>query len=265
VSHGAVNLNVRGQRFEVLPELILGKPETLLAQLLCDIGTDASKPIFVDANARRFEHILDWYRYGRMFVEEGPRLEAVLHDAMFFLLPDTVVINGRARTTGSAHVGEMTADTAKGISKSYVDGVVGDWPDFDALFADVVHGVRGKVTELVRRSSVKSPCSVSDEISVVPVDLASLDAALQNRCCEQVISVHRQRAFVHKLREAGFRVHDFAALNFGSSGALLHLCVGVPIGTSVEPAAVQAVCPFTGLPVCAGGSGCRHFGCRRRC
>lgn len=93
-----VVFNVGGKHFEVLRQTIERYPSTLLACLVDDVGTDVTAPIFVDANPERFAHIIDWYRYGEMFLPPGPTIEAVMRDVRYFLLPDEITINGMVHT-----------------------------------------------------------------------------------------------------------------------------------------------------------------------
>lgn len=94
---GTAVFNVGGRHFEVLRQTVEARPTTLLALLLEEVGTAGDRPIFVDANPDRFSHILDWYRYGEMYMVEGCPVRGVLRDARFFLLPDAkIIINGTA-------------------------------------------------------------------------------------------------------------------------------------------------------------------------
>jgi len=103
-SSGTVIFDVGGQHFKVLRQTVAARPDTLLATLIDDIGTDCGEPIFVDANPDRFGHILDWYRYGEMYAQEFV-IGALLRDAKFFLLPDIMRINGIAHFCGSLSSG----------------------------------------------------------------------------------------------------------------------------------------------------------------
>eukprot|EP00929_Paragymnodinium_shiwhaense_P027095 TRINITY_DN15984_c0_g1_i1.p1 TRINITY_DN15984_c0_g1~~TRINITY_DN15984_c0_g1_i1.p1 ORF type:complete len:288 (+),score=33.10 TRINITY_DN15984_c0_g1_i1:198-1061(+) len=93
-----VVFDVGGTLFKTLRRTVMKHPQTLLACLLDDIGTDSQQPIFVDASAARFAHLLDWYRYGEIFAGGCP-LEAVLRDADFFNLPDTIKVDGQWHST----------------------------------------------------------------------------------------------------------------------------------------------------------------------
>ena len=103
----SIIFNVGGRRFEVLRETIERRKGTHLARLIK--GADDSRPVFVDANPDRFECILDWYRYGEIFVDKGRSVAAVLRDADYFLLPDTVKINGETHKVRDQAAGEDEA------------------------------------------------------------------------------------------------------------------------------------------------------------
>ena len=64
--HGIVAFNVGGETFKVLEQTVRAKPDTLLCTMLDDPARtgkkQSSKPIFVEANAKLFPFILDWYR-----------------------------------------------------------------------------------------------------------------------------------------------------------------------------------------------------------
>ena len=65
---GTVEFDVGGETFKVLEQTIRAKPDTLLCTMLDDPGrpgpNQPSKPIFIEANAKLFPFILDWYRSG---------------------------------------------------------------------------------------------------------------------------------------------------------------------------------------------------------
>jgi len=83
---GTVVFDVGGRLFRVLRQTIQTRPSALLASLVDDLGTDSSRPMFIDANPDRFSYILDWYRYGEMFIPNDSTIEAVLRDARFFFV-----------------------------------------------------------------------------------------------------------------------------------------------------------------------------------
>eukprot|EP00928_Gymnodinium_smaydae_P047229 TRINITY_DN31505_c0_g1_i1.p1 TRINITY_DN31505_c0_g1~~TRINITY_DN31505_c0_g1_i1.p1 ORF type:complete len:314 (+),score=22.50 TRINITY_DN31505_c0_g1_i1:55-942(+) len=144
-SSGTVIFNVCGSYFEVLRQTIEGKPSTMLACLLDDVGTDSSVPIFVDANPDRFSYILDWYRFGEMHIPRDLPVDAILCDARYFLLPNTVKINGASYTLRSG-----TADVAcdKAIEK-----VVNEWPTFQYFIEDLINKVQKTFDSIAQTSS----------------------------------------------------------------------------------------------------------------
>mmetsp|Transcript_89156 Transcript_89156/g.277160 ORF Transcript_89156/g.277160 Transcript_89156/m.277160 type:complete len:298 (+) Transcript_89156:99-992(+) len=142
---GTVVFDVRGVPFKVLGQTILARPSTLLANLLDDIDSDASKPIFVDANPDRFNHILDWYQYGEMFVPAGCPIPAVLRDACFFLLPDAVKING-----SSYAIRPASADTVRDATASVV---IAAWPNFERYVEGLIRQVQDDLLRLAETAA----------------------------------------------------------------------------------------------------------------
>jgi len=131
-SAGTVTFDVGGRPFKVLRQTIEAWPDTFLASLVDDIGTNTGEPIFVDANPERFGYILDWYRYNEMYVPEFV-MGAVLRDAKFFLLPDVVRINGTSHVLGSSHWG--TCDEVLMASKV-------EWPTCDQYVENTIRELR---------------------------------------------------------------------------------------------------------------------------
>lgn len=129
-----VLFNVSGRHFEVLQLTIEARPTTLLATLLHDIGTDRTRPIFVDANPDRFSYILDWYRFGEMHIPRDYSVEALLGDARFFLLPDLVRVNG---TPYWLHPG-FSNQAEELRTKCILD----EWPAFDQYVMGIIAEVQ---------------------------------------------------------------------------------------------------------------------------
>lgn len=126
---GTVVFDVGGRLFRVLRQTVQTRPSALLASLTDDLGTDSSRPIFIDANPDRFSYILDWYRYGEMFIPNDSTVDAVRRDARFFLLPDVVRING---TSHAIH--PILASEAH---DAMVAAVTATWPSFDDCIRDM--------------------------------------------------------------------------------------------------------------------------------
>jgi len=138
---GVIIFDVGGKTFKVLGHTVLSRPSTLLASLVEDIGTNREQPIFVDANAERFSHILDWYRYGEMFVPKNYPIDAVLRDARFFLLPDEVMINGN-RFWIQARTPEKPKVPAESVRESLSASITAAWPTFEQYVEDLVAKVQ---------------------------------------------------------------------------------------------------------------------------
>lgn len=132
---GTVVFDVGGRLFKVLRQTVEARPSTLLAILIDDLGTDANQHIFVHANPDRFAYILDWYRYGQMYVptRDFPT-EALLRDARFFLLPDTVKINGVTFSIRPSLVEE--------VRNEVINSVASGWPNFEQCLQDMLADVK---------------------------------------------------------------------------------------------------------------------------
>lgn len=267
---GTVIFNVRGRHFELLPELIYSKPDTLLAQLMQDIGTVASKPVFVDANPDRFEHIIDWYRYGEMFPPQGLPIAALLRDASFFLLPHEVVIGGERHKLlprGSAKEGKEGVHVAGEIRDTYIASVLSKWHGFDDFFQARISEIRAAFDERsnssdtaitdpnrLRTSSATELCDFRVRIpileSVRPVRWAWQDMHNLNRVC----------AFKYKLEESGFTCSfEPFTCSFEPLHAYRSLSVLLPRASGGRQASVQidqpvevfSICPYQGR-LCPG-------------
>lgn len=159
--HPTVVFNVGGRHFEVLRQTIEARPSTLLASLLEDIGTDRAAPIFVDANPERFACILDWYRFGEMHMPTACAVGGLLCDARYFLLPDSVRINGTWHTVA---FDEDSREAAASSFFAAMSNVTDHWPTFEAYVSTLVQQVRedwksvGKQAKLVCNDL--SNCSV---------------------------------------------------------------------------------------------------------
>lgn len=136
-------LDVGGQIFKFSASLIRSKPSTLLAQLVDSAGgndeprggsPNGGRPIFVDAAPERFTCILDWYRYGEIHVPRSVPVAAVLQDAKRLGLPNEIVINGVARSTG--------ANVAQKVGRDLMAGVVRQWPGFSTFLAQLLDTIR---------------------------------------------------------------------------------------------------------------------------
>jgi len=232
-----VVFNVGGQRFEVLRQTIERHEDTLLACLVADLDTDASEPIFVDANPERFQHILDWYRYGEVFLASGCNSHAVLRDARFFLLPDEIVVNGVAHLVGTAAQAPPVAgfDVAmKGIAdtwktfESYVDQVVAQANKTWASTADDSNTVEDAYRDYPKAfSDIKC---LTHEVSLFS---AGRWVDEQNVC-----NRHRLQLLVHELTRRGF---ECSLVNLSVGGIVLRMSTRTATGTSDTAQAVRLV------------------------
>ena len=148
-----VTFNVGGRCFEVLTNVVQSRPSTLLFNLIDDIGTDAARPIFVDANPDRFQHILDWYRYGEMYVLPSCSLPAILRDARYFMLPEPLKINGKMHMISSPSTSDVHARNGPEMLRAQV---ISKWPNFHAYVKQLARETldefeeRGKTSDQTR-------------------------------------------------------------------------------------------------------------------
>jgi len=167
---GTVIFNVGGKHYEVLRQTIDSRPGTLLSSLLDDIDTDVDQPIFVDANPDRFAYVLDWYRHGEIHLPTGYPVRAVLNDARFFLLPDSVYVNGCPHELQAARARQTTSeDDLRGAAAS---AVFEQWHTFEQYVADLVaevqNGVRNKLRTLSEQAASVRQVSWEEEPATVP-------------------------------------------------------------------------------------------------
>jgi hypothetical protein len=175
-----VVFNVRGRHYEVIPELIRSRGSTLLANLIDDIGVDPSRAIFVDGNPERFEYILDWYHYGEMFVPSDCPIEALLRDARFFLLPDSVKINGELITVR----GSVISEAHESLRRS----VISRWPTFDLCVNRIIDDTKMEVQSLGARSDELD----TDVLENVPCDCLSSNSSTSKMIAKKHLVVHRE-------------------------------------------------------------------------
>mmetsp|Transcript_85136 Transcript_85136/g.237597 ORF Transcript_85136/g.237597 Transcript_85136/m.237597 type:complete len:297 (-) Transcript_85136:127-1017(-) len=168
-SRDTVRFNVGGRIFEVMPHVIKSRGATLLANLMDDIETDRSRPIFVDANPDRFTHILDWYRHGEMYVADNESIQGLLRDARYFMLPDLVKINGESHSIQ----GYVAAEVHEVMRKA----VVGKWPNFRSYLQRLIAEIK-KNAELLGDRSGDVDTDVFDNSSDMASENASTLAAL---------------------------------------------------------------------------------------
>jgi len=235
-SSGTVIFNIGGQHFEVLRRTIDAHPKALLASLVQDVSSFASpdEPVFVDANAERFAHILDWYRYGEMFLPPGPMVAAVLRDARFFLLPEKVTVNGVVHT--------LSSGGAQGPFESVMKGVIERWEGFDEYVERMVTQANRAWTSLMQVSR-----TAQDDYFDGNVDFGTLrphsvrladseDAGSRKwKDPKNVCNVYRLQLLVYELNRRGFAC-DVQADQYE---VMLHMSARRPGGSSGVVQAVQ--------------------------
>eukprot|EP00927_Polykrikos_kofoidii_P049601 TRINITY_DN4363_c1_g1_i1.p1 TRINITY_DN4363_c1_g1~~TRINITY_DN4363_c1_g1_i1.p1 ORF type:complete len:286 (-),score=33.65 TRINITY_DN4363_c1_g1_i1:92-949(-) len=216
---GTVTFDVRGQHIKVLPELFARQPDTLLPQLVDDVGTNSTEPIFVDANPERFAHILDWYRYGRMFLHSGVSAEALLHDAAFFLLPDTVIVDGVERqvlrSNGDNQEGVIESalpDVGAGrLQQQWETGMLKRWPEFDDVLRSTVEEIEEQLYDVVHMSGQEMVQHRDSYGRLRDFDALEAGATIQvvweqqdagGICCRE-----RLRLLLMRLEAAGYNYH----------------------------------------------------------
>jgi len=161
-----VIFNVGGQCFEILRYKIESQPSTMLASLLSDIGTDvvSGKPLFVDANPDRFQYILDWYRYGELFVPSHCSIKAILRDCRFFMLPDSVKINGHI------HLLEAGGASVERVHEEFREKVVSQWPNFAVFVASVVSEAKAHFMRSAERSAMAEDLQIIGNCTIDPTN-----------------------------------------------------------------------------------------------
>eukprot|EP00438_Fugacium_kawagutii_P002622 Skav201673 [mRNA] locus=scaffold641:359441:360649:+ [translate_table: standard] len=130
----AALFNVGGQTFQVAAKLIRSKSDTLPAKLLAK-AADPTKPLHipVDICPERFRILLDWYRYGEIWVSNTVTTKAVLRDAARLDFPGEIVVNG---VLCSLH--QLDANQ---VGRSLLTGVINRWQGFQAFFTSILNQI----------------------------------------------------------------------------------------------------------------------------
>mmetsp|Transcript_19181 Transcript_19181/g.43044 ORF Transcript_19181/g.43044 Transcript_19181/m.43044 type:complete len:296 (+) Transcript_19181:103-990(+) len=179
-SKDTVVFSVGGCRFEILKQIIRSRGSTLLGNLLDDISTDDSQPIFVDANPDRFTHILDWYRFGEIHLPSSCPIEAILQDARYFMLPDVLKINGEVRTLRKSAVTDVHDELRKAVLQR--------WPSFEAY----VHSLSTQTKACVESLAAKSDEVDTDVLdSIMSTDLRSECTGGERPTDKRILSVYK--------------------------------------------------------------------------
>jgi hypothetical protein len=88
-----VNLNVGGVKYSVARSTILKYEETMLAKLVSEKWNPKnSEVIFIDRDGENFKYILELLRDGETIVPRTVVIEAIKKDALYFGLPEDLVI-----------------------------------------------------------------------------------------------------------------------------------------------------------------------------
>jgi hypothetical protein len=227
-----VVFSVGGQIFEILRYRIENKPSTMLASLVSDIDTDSNgrRPIFVDANPNRFQYILDWYRYGEMYVPDHCPINAVLRDCRFFMLPDSIRINGKVHQIG------VPSGTVSEISTHQLGKeVISNWPTFHEYVQTLVSKINTRIKSIVVSSARPERDSYHDLVCdlegplLYTETLARRDGDLVAWCDENnVCSLVRLQVLEHELKQMGLE----CTAN-GRNGRI-SLRVDVPLATKCK-------------------------------
>lgn len=144
--------DVGGRVFKISAKLVLKKKSTLLAELLMkeegSNGKDEGnlKPIYVDASPLRFSSILDWYRYGEIYLPSSVPVGAFLQDAQLFKLPNEVIVNGCIRSV-------REHDKANKVGQGLVDNIVARWSNWKDFFEDTLQKLETHYENVGNRSA----------------------------------------------------------------------------------------------------------------
>jgi len=140
-----VQFDVCGQLFRVPVRLIRSKPSTELAKLV-EKHAGGAAPIFVDTAPERFGCILDWYRYGEIFVPKTVPLAAVLQDARRLGLPEEVVVNGAPRSTRPS--------AARKVGRELLAAVISGWRGFEVFFDALLRRIQAHFEVVGRKGKL---------------------------------------------------------------------------------------------------------------
>jgi len=212
---GTVVLDVRGRHFRLLPELIMSQPCTLLARLLDAIGPGAQEPIFIDANPDRFSHILDWYRYGEMFLPEGMPLQALLRNCAWFMLSEKVKVNGINHSVIIGSNLEAVSHFADDIRTRFISEVIQQWRNFDTFLLQRIVEIQTHCYNQISSSSAKheqrprpdgpfNRVCMKMDIWAERWNESSQQHVMSWTYPDDICNMARAKVFALKLREYGF-------------------------------------------------------------
>jgi len=163
-----------------------------------DAGISLNVP--VDVCPDRFRLILDWYRYGEIWVPATLATEAVLKDAARLELPEEIVVNGTLRST--------RAVSAKQVGRTLIAGVVNRWPGFRAFFTQTLNQIDQHF--LSAASSSSTSVAANDDEAAAAEEAFDFPRFVLPLFREgwvtptQVCSAARARVLALKLEELGY-------------------------------------------------------------
>jgi len=198
----AALFNVGGQTFQVAAKLIRSKPETLLSKLFAK-ALDPTKVLHVpvDICPERFRILLDFYRYGEIWVPNTVATKAVLRDAARLDFPSEMVVNGVLR---SLH--QLDANQ---VGRTLLTGVINRWQGFPSFFANVL----SQIDEHFKSVALQSAASVeakdeeaacAEEAFDFPRFVVPLFGEEGWISPTQICSASRARILAIKLEELGY-------------------------------------------------------------
>ena len=198
----AALFNVGGQTFQVAAKLIRSKPETLLAKLFAK-ALDPTKVLHVpvDICPERFRILLDFYRYGEIWVPNTVATKAVLRDAARLDFPSEMVVNGVLR---SLH--QLDANQ---VGRTLLTGVINRWQGFPSFFANIL----SQIDEHFKSVALQSAASVEakDEEAACAEEAFDFPRFVVPLFGEegwisplQICSASRARILAIKLEELGY-------------------------------------------------------------
>jgi len=200
---GEACYEVAGRVFKLPAKLVRAKPDTMLAKLLAKAeGGDPQRPIPLDVCPDRFHAILDWFRYGEMFLSRNHSVEALLRDAARLDLPEEVTINGIVRSTN-------VKQSAHKVGRTLVANVVSRWKDFNEFFSSILTAIEDHFQSVALQSSRASkPDEVQDAVAEEAFDFPRFVVQLFGEegwlTPKQVCSAARARVLALKLEELGY-------------------------------------------------------------
>eukprot|EP00913_Durusdinium_trenchii_P035574 g33290.t1 len=196
----AAHFNVGGQTFQVAAKLVKAKPETLLAKLLAKADSNRLIHVPVDICPDRFRILLDWYRYGEIWVPHTTAVKAVLRDAARLEFPKEIVVNGAFRS--------LQPDASQ-VSRTLVTTIINRWAGFHTFFAGILHEIDEHFKSVGSRSAdsidpIDEEAAAAEEIFDFPRFAVQLFREEGWVSPNQICSASRARILALKLEELGY-------------------------------------------------------------